>query len=95
MNKLKSEDIIDALCSHFKVPADGLGEWGTALRDMAIYLLKRNTSVMNRQIGELFQGLTYSGVSKANHRFSLRISEDRELRKRVEKIMRSMSNVKA
>ena len=95
LNKLKSEDIIDALCSHFQVPADGLGKWGTALRDMAIYLLKRNTSVMNRQIGELFQGLTYSGVSKANHRFSLRISEDRELRKRVEKIMRSMSNVKA
>jgi len=50
---------------------------------------------MNRQIGELFQGLTYSGVSKANRRFSLRMSEDRGLRKTVEKITRSMSNVKA
>jgi chromosomal replication initiation ATPase DnaA len=62
---------------------------------MAIYLIKRHTPVMNRQIGELFQGLTYSGVSKANHRFSLRMSEDRDLRKTVEKITRSVSNVKA
>jgi chromosomal replication initiation ATPase DnaA len=67
---------------------------GTALRDMAIYLLKRQTSVTNHQIGEFFQELTYSGVSKANHRFSLRMSEDQELRKTIEKITRSMSNVK-
>jgi chromosomal replication initiation ATPase DnaA len=87
--------VIDALCSHFRVPADRLGEGGTALRDMAIYLLRRHTSIMNRQIGELFQGLTYSGVSKANHRFSLPMSEDRDLMKTVEKITRSMSNVKA
>ncbi len=90
-----SEDVIDAICSHFRVPADSLGEWGTALRDMAIYLIKRHTSVMIRQIGELFQGLTYSGVSKANHKFSLRMSEDRDLRKTVEKITGSVSNVKA
>jgi len=95
LHKLRSEDVIDALCSHFRVPAHSLGEWGTELRDMAIYLLKRHTFLMNRQIGELFQGLTYSGVSKANRRFSLRMSEDRGLRKTLEKITRSMSNVKA
>ena len=50
---------------------------------------------MNRQIEELFQELTYSGVSKANHRFSLRMSEDRDLRKTVGRITRSMSNVNA
>jgi hypothetical protein len=50
---------------------------------------------MNRQIGELFQGLTYFDVSNANHRFSLRMPEDRGLRKTVEKIVRSMPNVKA
>jgi hypothetical protein len=49
---------------------------------------------MNRQIGEVFEGLTYSGASKANQRFSVRISEDRSLRKAVEKITGSMSNVK-
>ena len=49
---------------------------------------------MNRQIGDLFQGLTYSGVSKANRRFSLRMSQDKDLRKTVEEITISMSNVK-
>jgi putative transposase len=95
LHKLRGEEVIGALCSHFSVPADSLGEWDTKLRDMAIYLLKRYTSLMNRQIGELFQGLTYSGVSKANQRFSLRLSRDKDLRKVVEKISRSMSNVKA
>jgi hypothetical protein len=95
LHKLRSEDVIDALCSHFGVPADRFGEWGTALRDMAIYLLKRHTSVVNRQIGDLFQGLSYSGVSKANHRFSVRMSQDKDLRKTVDRITRSMSNVKA
>jgi len=65
LRKLRSEEVFEALCSHFRAPADNLGELGTALRDMAIYLLKRHTSVMNRQIGELSQGLTYSGVSRA------------------------------
>jgi hypothetical protein len=50
---------------------------------------------MNRQIGELFQGLTYSGVFRTNHGFSLRMSEDRDLRKTLEKISRAMSNVKS
>jgi hypothetical protein len=95
LHKLRSEDVIDGLCSHFRVPAGSLGEWATALRDMAICLLKGHTFVMNRQIGEFFQGVTYSGVSKANHRFSLRMPEDRDLRKTLEKISRSMSDVKA
>lgn len=67
---------------------------GKDLRDMAIYLLKRHTSVLNRQIGDLFEGLTYSGVSKANQRFSMRMSGDRSLRKAVENITSSMSNGK-
>jgi len=94
LHRLRSEDVLGALCAHFGVPADRLGEVDTGLRDMAIYLLKRQTSVTNRQIGDPFQGLTYSGVSKANHRFSLRMSEDKELRKTVERITGAMSNVK-
>jgi hypothetical protein len=35
LHKLRSEDVIDALCSHFGVPADRFGEWGTALRDIS------------------------------------------------------------
>lgn len=43
------------------------------------------SSVMYRKIGGLFQGLTYSsGVAKANHRSSLRLSRDKGLKKTVE-----------
>ena len=94
LRKFEIEEVIEAVCSYFKVPTDRLAEGGKDLRDMAIYLLKRHTFVLNRQIGELFEGLTYSGVSKANQRFSMRMSGDRALRKAVEKITGSMSNVK-
>jgi putative transposase len=94
LRQCKIEEVIEAVCSYFKVPSDRLAEGGKELRDMTIYLLKRHTSVMNRQIGDLFEGLTYSGVSKANQRFSVRMSGDRSLRKAVEKITGSMSNVK-
>ena len=94
LRKFEIEDVIEAVCSYFEVSADRLTEGGKDLRDMAIYLLKRHTSLLNRQIGELFEGLTYSGVSKANQRFSTRMSGDRSLRKAVGKITGSMSNVK-
>ncbi len=94
MRKYEIEEVMEAVCSYFEVPADRLAEGGKDLRDMAIYLLKRHTCVMNRQIGDLFRGLTYSGVSKANQRFSVRMSGDRSLRRAVEKITESMSNVK-
>ena len=94
LRKFEIEDVIAAVCSYFEVPADRLAEGGKDLRDVAIYLLKRHTSVMNREIGELFEGLTYSGVSKANRRFTVRMAGDRSLRKVVERIKASMSNVK-
>jgi hypothetical protein len=50
---------------------------------------------MNRQIGEPFLMADLFSAFKADHRFSLRMSEDRDLRKTVEKITRSMSYVKA
>ena len=94
LRKFEIEDVIAAVCSHFEVRADHLAEGGKDLRDIAIYLLKRHTSGMNREIGELFEGLTYSGVSKANQRFTVRMAGDRFLRKAVERIIASMSNVK-
>lgn len=94
LRKFEIEDVMDVVWRHFKVPAESLAEGGKDLRDMAIYLLKRHTCVTNREIGELFEGLTYSGVSKANQRFTMRMAGDRSLRKAVERIAASMSNVK-
>jgi hypothetical protein len=57
--------------------------------------MQRHTSVMKPQIGELFEGLTHSGVSKADQGFSARMSGGEALRKAGEKIEKSLSNVKA
>ena len=59
---------------------------------MTINLPERDASVTNQVIGDLFDGLTYSGVSKANQRLTVRISKDRSLRKPIEEIIASMSN---
>jgi hypothetical protein len=97
LHKLMSEDVIDALCSHFRVPTDSLGEWDTALRAERHVDLSAQTPHLHQEPADrgAFSGLTYSDVSKANQRFALRMSEDRDLRKTVEKITRSMSTVKA
>jgi hypothetical protein len=62
---------------------------------MTINLPERDASVTNQLIGEFFDGLTYSGVSKANQRHTVPISKHRSLRKPIKEILASMSNVKA
>jgi chromosomal replication initiation ATPase DnaA len=60
-------------------------------RDMAIFLMKKSTGLTNRQIGSLFGNLSYSGVAKANQRFSEKTKRDNGLKRKIEQIM---SNVK-
>ena len=63
-------------------------------RNIAIYLMKKWTSITNKQIGDLFGGLSFTAVSKANQRFIMRMKKDRNIRKKVDDIVRSMSHVK-
>ena len=48
----------------------------------------------NREVGEYFEGLSYSAVAKIRERFSGKLAKDRALKRRVEGIERYMSNVK-
>ncbi len=48
----------------------------------------------NRQLGDMFGGLSYSAVSKANERFSEKIRKSRVLKNNVNKIANKMSYVK-
>jgi len=52
------------------------------------------TSIGNKQLGDLFGGLSYSAVSKVNQRFAEKLKKDKRLRRRVENIIDSMSYVK-
>jgi chromosomal replication initiation ATPase DnaA len=60
-------------------------------RDIAIYLLKRYSGLTNRQIGDMFGGISFSAVSKLVKRYSPRVAEDRKLGKKIEALL---SNVK-
>ena len=60
-------------------------------RAIAVYLMKRYTSLTNKEIGRIFGNLSYSGVSKVNRRFEEKMKSNRILKMKVEKIM---SNVK-
>jgi hypothetical protein len=48
----------------------------------------------NRQIDELFGGLSYSAVSKANERFSAKAEMHRTLKRTFDNITKKMSYVK-
>ena len=40
----------------------------------------------NRQIGDMFGGLSYSAVSKANERFSAKVKKSKTLKRTVDKM---------
>jgi putative transposase len=79
-----SDTIIYTLCTHCNITDNEVfnnsGHW----RNVAIYLIKKFTSLPNGQIGELFGGLSYSAVAKAYQRFVVRLNQDKSLRKVVE-----------
>lgn len=89
------EEIIKAVCRYFKVLREAVvkrqrGE----IKNIAIYEIKRRTSATNSAIGALFGGVSYSAVSKTYQRMLEKLQTDRQLRKKIEKIDASMSNVK-
>ena len=59
-------------------------------RNIAIHLMKKWPSVTNKQIGDLFGGLSFTAFSKANQRFMMRMKKDRKLRRRVDDILKNM-----
>jgi putative transposase len=86
-----SDTIIDTLRTHGKITSEEVFQNSSHGRDIAIYLIKKFTSLPNRQIGELFDDLSYSAIAKAYQRFSVRLNEDTSLRKMVEKCSRALS----
>ncbi len=88
------ERIIDAVADHFKVSPEDVLKDKRERRNIAVYLIKKWTSVTNGQIADMFGGVTCSAIAKANEKFSAKIMKDRTLRKTVDKISRKMSYVK-
>ncbi len=86
-----AEEIIELICKEYKVPREEALKKRGEIRNLAIYLLKRNSGLTNRQIGEMFGGISFSAVSKSIKRFSPRIAEDRKLGKKIEALISNIN----
>ncbi|MGC8901371.1 MAG: hypothetical protein ACP5OF_07930, partial [bacterium] len=80
--------------SYFSLKKSNYQISGTDIKNIAVYLIKRRSGATNKEIGALFGGVSYSAVSKTYQRMLERLRTDQELRKKMEKIDSSMSNVK-
>lgn len=94
LTALSYNEIITVLCHEFGISQEELFSCKKERRNIAVFLLKKYTALTNKEIGSLFPGITYSAVSKINQRFKKTMSEDKSLRKRVQRIMAKMSHVK-
>lgn len=88
------EDLILDVSSYFNVQPSKVLEEKGAIRDIAIYFGKKYTGLTNREIGERFGGLSYSGVSRVSQRFQEKMARNITLRRQVEQIDDRISNVK-
>ncbi len=94
-NGIGMEAIIEGVCHYFKVTRQSVVKRQRGdIKNIAIYLIKRNTGATNNEIGALFGGVSYSAVSKTYQRMLERLQTDLKLRKKIEQINATMSNVK-
>jgi REP element-mobilizing transposase RayT len=89
---LSADDILDAVSSEFQTRQDGVvGEKGLP-RNVAIYLIKKYTDMTNREIGNMFGGLTFTAVTKVKERLQKRLTRDKALKNTLNKIETGLSD---
>jgi putative transposase len=93
-SQIEAQDVLDVVSGHFGVSLDSLLQRKGEIRSVTVFLMKFFTGMTNKEIGGCFGGLNYSAVAKIKKRFSDKLMEDRALRKRMEKLIKQMSNVK-
>lgn len=87
------ETILQCMVSTLHTSREAILAPRNAFRDLAIYLSKKYTGATNREIGNLFGGISYSAVTRVCERFERKL-DDPELRKRASMVIRELSNVK-
>ncbi len=94
-SKYGVEEVLDLVSGKQKISRkDITGNRFPEKRKIAIYLMKKHTQSTNKQIGEMFGGISYSAVAKVYNRFEEELTKNRRIRREVRKIEKTMSNVK-
>lgn len=86
------EEIVSALCEQYGVTLEKIaGSRRSQARNAMIYLLKKYTGATNTEIGELFEGLSYSAVAKISQNFSKQLANDKDIQCVIKKIQKQIS----
>lgn len=91
---LSLEEITQVIGRTFHVSQQEITTRKGAYRNLALYLAKKHTGFMNREIGLYFGNITHSAVVKACERFEEAMGSDRTLRKNLDRVIMAISNVK-
>jgi len=90
---LNEVDIIEAVAKHYRKSPEELIEMKTrpaTEKKIAMYLLKRLTTLTNNQIGRIF-GISFSAASKAAKDIARLIERNADIRKVTEEIISSLN----
>ena len=88
------DEIVSAVSGFFGIDNKEVLNDRREYRNICIYIIKKYTGMTNGQIGQIFNGLTFSAVSKAYHRISKAVVENKAMRKKVDKIISALSQFK-
>ncbi len=91
---LSLEGIAETICRTFHVSTEEVTTRKGTYRNLALYIARKQTGFMNREIGQFFGNISHSAVAKVCSRFEDAMREDTALREQVETTMRAISTVK-
>ena len=93
---MSTEEIVTSICGQFGISrTEIMGMKDSAARNAGIYLLKKYSGASNKEVGELFGGMSYSAVTKAFQRFKKQMEKDIGLRKQIKGLEMKLSTFKA
>ena len=87
----QSDAIVNGVSAFFGIDNKAVLNDRREYRNICIYIMKKYTGMTNGQIGRIFNGLTFSAVAKVYHRMSKAVEENRTMRKKVGKIISTLS----
>ncbi len=87
----QSDEIVNAVSDFFGIDNKEVLSDRREYRNICIYIMKKYTGMTNGQIGQIFNGLTFSAVAKVYYRMAKAVEENRAMRKKIGKIISDLS----
>jgi putative transposase len=91
---LSLEEIVEAIARTLHITSQEVTSRKGVYRNLALYLARKHTGFMNREIGQFFGNISHSAVAKAYKRFEDAMASDKALCKDLDRVVRVISNVK-